>query len=281
MIARMDPFKDRVAVITGGAGGIGVSMARAFAARGARIVLADLDAANLAVVSKSLADGGAQVLGVPTDVTKRESVEALAEATLARFGAAHIVCNNAGVATFGPIAASTQKDWEFTMNVNFWGVVYGVQTFVPRMISQRQGGHVINTASMAGLTGMSWLGVYCASKFAVVGLTESLVRELRPHDIGVSVLCPMIVETKINENSLRMRPKELRNPDGTDIPQTGGDAPPLVGGTIQPEELARRVVRAIERRDLYILTHPEQREILKRRAQRIDEVFEAERWKLD
>lgn len=281
MIARMDPFKDRVAVITGGAGGIGVSMARAFAARGARIVLADLDAANLAVVSKSLADGGAQVLGVPTDVTKRESVEALAEATLARFGAAHIVCNNAGVATFGPIAASTQKDWEFTMNVNFWGVVYGVQTFVPRMISQRQGGHVINTASMAGLTGMSWLGVYCASKFAVVGLTESLVRELRPHDIGVSVLCPMIVETKINENSLRMRPKELRNPDGTDIPQTGGDAPPLVGGTIQPEELARRVVRAVERKDLYILTHPEQREILKRRAQRIDEVFEPERWNLD
>ena len=205
-------------------------MARAFAARGAKIVLADLDAANLAVVSKSLEADGAQVLGVPTDVTKRESVEALAEATLKRFGAAHIVCNNAGVATFGPIAKSTQKDWEFTMNVNFWGVVYGVQAFVPRLIDQRQGGHVINTASMAGLTGMSWLGVYCASKFAVVGLTESLQRELRPHDIGVSVLCPMIVETKINENSLRMRPKELRNPDGTDIAQTGGDAPPLVGG---------------------------------------------------
>ena len=281
MIAPMDPFKDRVAVVTGGAGGIGSAMARAFAVRGARIVLADLDAANLAVVAKQLEGGGAQVLGVPTDVTKRESVEALAEATLARFGAAHIVCNNAGIATFGPIASSTQKDWEFTMNVNFWGVVYGLQAFVPRLIAQRQGGHVINTASMAGLTGMSWLGVYCASKFAVVGLTESLQRELRPHDIGVSVLCPMIVETKINENSLRMRPRELRNPDGTDIPQTGGDAPPLVGGTIQPEELARRVVRAVERRDFYILTHPEQREILKRRAQRIDEVFSPERWPLD
>ena len=115
----------------------------------------------------------------------------------------------------------------------------------------------------------------------MVGLTESLQRELRPHDIGVSVLCPMIVETKINENSLRMRPQALRNPAGTDIPQTGGDAPPLVGGTIQPEELARRVVRAVERRDLYILTHAEQREILKRRAQRIDETFAPERWKLD
>jgi NAD(P)-dependent dehydrogenase (short-subunit alcohol dehydrogenase family) len=277
----MDPFKDRVAVITGGAGGLGSAMARAFAARGSKIVLADLDAPNLDVVTKSFAADGAQVLGVPTDVTKRESVEALAEATLKRFGAAHIVCNNAGVATFGPIAQSTQKDWEFTMNVNFWGVVYGVQAFVPRLIAQRQGGHVVNTASMAGLTGMNWLGVYCASKFAVVGLTESLVRELRPHDIGASVLCPMIVETKINDNSLRMRPKELRNPEGTDILQFGGDAPPLVGKTIQPEELARRVVRAIERRDLYILTHTEQREILKRRAQRIDEVFSEERWKLD
>ncbi len=278
---RMDPFKDRVAVITGGAGGIGSAMARAFAARGARVVLADLDAPNLAAVAKQLESAGAQVLGVPTDVTKRESVEALAEATLSRFGAAHIVCNNAGIATFGPIAQSTQKDWEFTMSVNFWGVVYGLQAFVPRLIAQRQGGHVINTASMAGLTGMSWLGVYCASKFAVVGLTESLQRELRPHDIGASVLCPMIVETKINENSLRMRPDALRNPAGTDIPQTGGDAPPLVGGTIQPDELARRVVRAVERRDLYILTHPEQREILKRRAQRIDETFAPERWKLD
>ena len=277
----MDPFKDRVAVVTGGAGGIGSAMGRAFAARGARVVLADLDAANLAVVVKQLEAGGAQVLGVPTDVTKRESVEALADATLKRFGAAHIVCNNAGIATFGPIASSTQKDWEFTMNVNFWGVVHGLQAFVPRMIEQRQGGHVINTASMAGLTGMSWLGVYCASKFAVVGLTESLQRELRPHDIGVSVLCPMIVETKINENSLRMRPQELRNPAGTDIPQTGGAAPALVGGTIQPDELARRVVRAVERRDFYILTHPEQREILKRRAQRIDEVFAADRWSLD
>ncbi|MGH9887443.1 MAG: SDR family NAD(P)-dependent oxidoreductase, partial [bacterium] len=274
-------FKDRVAVITGGAGGIGSNLGRAFAARGAKIVLADLDAANLAVVAKHLEAGGAQVLGVPTDVTKRDSVEALAEATLKRFGAAHIICNTAGVATFGPLATSTQKDWEFTMNVNFWGVVYGVQAFVPRLIAQRQGGHVVNTASMAGLTGMSWLGVYCASKFAVVGLTESLNRELRPHDIGASVLCPMIVQTNINENSLRMRPAELRNPAGTDIAQTGGDAPPLVGGTIQPQELARRVIRAIERKDLYILTHPEQREILKKRAQRIDDTFAEERWKLD
>src|SRR5512139_2029776 len=153
MIARMDPFKDRVAVITGGAGGIGSALARAFAARGAKIVLADLDAANLAAVVKDLEKSGAEAIGIPTDVSKRDSVEALADAAVKSFGGAHIVCNNAGVATFGPLAKSTQKDWEFTMGVNFWGVVHGVQAFVPRLIAQRQGGHVVNTASMAGLVG--------------------------------------------------------------------------------------------------------------------------------
>jgi NAD(P)-dependent dehydrogenase (short-subunit alcohol dehydrogenase family) len=275
----MDPFKDRVAVITGGAGGIGSAMARAFAARGAKIVLADLDEPALAGAVRELEKAGAQAHGVPTDVSKPASVEALAEATLRKFGAVHVVCNNAGIATFGPVAKSTRKDWDFTMNVNFWGVVNGVQTFVPRLLDQGQGGHIVNTASMAGLVGMRWLGVYCASKFAVVGLTEALFVEMRDQGIGVSVLCPMIVATNINENSLRMRPAELRNPAGTDIPQTGGDAPPLVGGTIQPEELARRVVRAIERRELYILTHPEQREILKRRAARIDAAFNV--WELE
>jgi len=275
----MDPFKDRVAVITGGAGGIGAAMAKAFAERGAKIVLADLDGPALAGAVRELEKSGAQAFGVHTDVSKPESVEALAEATLRRFGAVHIVCNNAGIATFGPIAKSTRKDWEFTMSVNFWGVVNGVQAFVPRLIAQGQGGHVINTASMAGLVGMRWLGVYCASKFAVVGLTESLFVELRDHGIGVSVLCPMMVATNINENSLRMRPAALRNPSGSDIPQTGGDAPPLVGGTIQPRELALRAVRAIERRELYILTHPEQREILKRRAARLDAAFNV--WELE
>jgi NAD(P)-dependent dehydrogenase (short-subunit alcohol dehydrogenase family) len=279
MAAMADPFLDRVAVITGGAGGIGAAMAKAFAERGAKIVLADLDEAALAGAVRELEKSGAQALGVHTDVSKPESVEALAEATLRRFGAVHVVCNNAGIATFGPIAKSTRKDWEFTMSVNFWGVVNGVQAFVPRLIAQNQGGHVINTASMAGLVGMRWLGVYCASKFAVVGLTESLFVELRDQGIGVSVLCPMMVATNINENSLRMRPAALRNPTGSDIAQTGGDAPPLVGGTIQPRELALRVVRAIERRELYILTHPEQREILKRRAARLDAAFNV--WELE
>src|ERR1043166_7453530 len=155
----MDPFRDRVAVITGGGGGIGTAMARAFAARGARIVLADMNEGAMALAAEDLAAGGAEVATVPTDVTSLESVRALADTAERRFGAVHIVCNNAGVATFGEIAASTHADWEYTMGVNFWGVVHGVETFVPRLLARREGGHVLNTASMAGLVGMRWLGL--------------------------------------------------------------------------------------------------------------------------
>src|SRR5262249_54044655 len=175
----MDACKDRIAVITGGAGGIGFAMARAFAERGAKLVLADLDEPGLQRATESLTSAGVEALGVRTDVTKLDSVQALAEAAVRRFGAVHIVCNNAGVATFGEISQSTHRDWEFTMSVNFWGVVHGVETFVPLLLKQGTGGHVVNTASMAGLVGMQWLGIYCASKFAVVGLTESLHRELK------------------------------------------------------------------------------------------------------
>jgi NAD(P)-dependent dehydrogenase (short-subunit alcohol dehydrogenase family) len=271
----MDDFRGRVAVITGGGGGIGAAMARAFAARGARIVLADLNEGAMAGVAKDLAVAGAEVVTVPTDVTSLESVRALADTAERRLGAVHIVCNNAGVATFGEIADSTHADWEYTMGVNFWGVVHGVETFVPRLLARREGGHIVNTASMAGLVGMRWLGIYCASKFAVVGLTEGLHRELAEHGIGVSVLCPMIVETKINENSVRNRPAALRNPG--DEP-TVVDAGLMAGSVIAPEEVARRVVRGIERKDLYILTPPEQREILRRRWQRQDRLFEPDVW---
>jgi NAD(P)-dependent dehydrogenase (short-subunit alcohol dehydrogenase family) len=271
----MDPFRGRVAVITGGGGGIGAAMARAFAARGARLVVADVDAAAAARVAAEVEAGGAEALAVPTDVTVLESVRALAEAAEHRFGAVHIVCNNAGVATFGEIASATHADWLYTMNVNFWGVVHGVEVFVPRLLAQGAGGgHIVNTASMAGLVGMRWLGIYSASKFAVVGLTEALHREVADQGIGVSVLCPMVVQTNINENSARMRPAALRNP--TDSPPPPAAA--MVGGVISPEEVARRVVRAIERKDLYIFTHPEQRAILQRRAARQDRMFEPDVW---
>jgi short-subunit dehydrogenase len=157
------------------------------------------------------------------------------------------------------------------MGVNFWGVVHGVEAFAPRMIAADQGGHIVNTASMAGLVGMRWLGIYCASKFAVVGLSEALHRELEPHGIGVSVLCPMIVATNINENSIRMRPAHLR-PEA--LPPALPPAGSMQGGTVSAEDVAARVVRAIEGKRFYVLTHPEQREILRRRAARLDRAFD-------
>jgi NAD(P)-dependent dehydrogenase (short-subunit alcohol dehydrogenase family) len=275
-----DPFQDRVAVVTGGGSGIGAAMAAAFAARGARLVLADIDPEALERSAATLRGAGADVLAVPTDVGESAQVQALADAAVARFGAVHVVCNNAGIALFGRLADATHADWEYTMRVNFWGVVHGVQAFAPRLLAQRQGGHIVNTASMAGLVGMEWLGVYCASKFAVVGLTESLHRELRPYGIGVSVLCPMIVQTDINRNSVRHRPAALRNPgDPVDIPDPGPEVEgAMKGSVIAVEEVARRVVRAIERGDLYVLTHPEQRDFLRRRAARLERMFEPDRW---
>jgi NAD(P)-dependent dehydrogenase (short-subunit alcohol dehydrogenase family) len=252
-----------------------MALGRAFAARGAKLVLADVAEARLARAVAELAALGASVQGVPTDVTRLASVEALADETWRRFGGAHVICNNAGVAILGPIAKATDADWELTMGINFQGVVNGVRAFVPRLVAQGQGGHVVNTASMAGLTGMQWLGLYCASKFAVVGLTESLERELRDAGIGVSLLCPMIVDTPIAEHTRELLAREPR-PSGAAVPP----AADLRGGVISAAEVARRVVRAIDEQRFYVLTHPEQREILRRRARRLDEVFEPERWAL-
>jgi len=266
-----DPFRGRVAVITGGGGGIGSALARAFAARGARVALADVDPEAAARVAKELEAGGAEAVPFAVDVTDRADVHHLADAVCERFGGVHIVCNNAGVAVGGEMWSAPMEDWEYTMAVNFWGVLYGVQAFVPRILEHGEGGHVVNTASMAGLTGMSFLGMYCASKFAVVGLTESLSRELRGRGVGVSVLCPMIVQTGIDRNSLLRHP----NPERRKAAQAAPDAapPPMRGGVIQADEVAGKVVRAIDSGELYILTHPEQREILSRRAARIDAAF--------
>jgi NAD(P)-dependent dehydrogenase (short-subunit alcohol dehydrogenase family) len=263
-------FENRIAVVTGGASGIGRAMARAFANRGARLVLADIDEAALSTAEAEFAAEGADVRAFPTDVRERDSVLALAEATWSAFGGAHIVCNNAGIAPYGSIVGADPGDWQTTMAINFWGVVHGIDAFVPRMIEQGEGGHIVNTASMAGLTGMLGLGMYCASKFAVVGLTESLQRELSEQGIGASVLCPMIVDTNIGEHSQRTLGRE---PVAT---ETG----PLAGNVIPVEEVANRVIRGIERKDLYILTHPEQREILRRRAARQDRMFDEDLWSI-
>jgi NAD(P)-dependent dehydrogenase (short-subunit alcohol dehydrogenase family) len=262
----MDDFKGRVAVVTGGGSGIGEAMAKAFAREGAKVVLADLDRERMDRVVADIAAAGGEAVAMVTDVTKREAVEALAERTIDHFAAVHIVCNNAGVGVFGPIAEATHKDWQWVMDVNFWGVVHGIEAFLPRLLAQKQGGHIVNTASMAGLAGMPGLGVYCASKYAVVGLTESLQRELKESGIGVSVLCPMIVKTNIN-TSERNRPAEMQNPG--DHRETLADASYTFSRVIEPSDVAQMVVKGIREKALYILTHGESGEPLRRRAARL------------
>jgi NAD(P)-dependent dehydrogenase (short-subunit alcohol dehydrogenase family) len=265
----MDTLNGRVAVITGGGSGIGAAMARAFVSEGMRVVLADIDPAAMDEVAAAI---GGDVLTVPADTAKLDDVRAVAERATAHFGAVHVVCNNAGVGFFGPIETTTHRDWQWLINVNLWGVIHGVEVFVPHLIAQGQGGHIVNTASMAGLCPMVGLGAYVTTKYAVVGLTETLQRELKPHGIGVSVLCPMIVNTNIN-TSERNRPPELRNPGAPPVTRDSPPAQPageMAGGVIEPDEVAARVVSAIKRNELYILTHAASREIIRRRFERID-----------
>lgn len=258
-------FEGKTAVITGGASGIGLSIAEALGNRGATLVLADLDAAALDTVVSDLSARGMNVHGYELDVTNRTAVNSLATVVENSHGGCDLLFNNAGVAVFGPLVDTTEADWDFTMGVNFWGVVNGLHAFVPAMIS-RGSGHIVNTASMSGLIGMENLSVYCASKFAVVGISESIRRELAPGGIGVSVLCPMVVDTPISENSVRMRPGDLRNE--FDPPEVTAN---LTGGVIGADEVAEMVLAAIADNQPYILTHADQAPILHRRAARLAE----------
>jgi NAD(P)-dependent dehydrogenase (short-subunit alcohol dehydrogenase family) len=263
----MDHFKERVAVVTGGASGIGRALALAFAREGAKVVLADLDESGMAEAAQTIKAGGGQALAVRTDVSDLGQVQALADRAWEAFGTVHVLCNNAGVAVSGGLEAATLKDWQWVIGVNLWGVIHGLLAFLPRMIAQKQGGHIVNTASMAGLIATQGLGVYNTTKYAVVGLSETLVKDLKPHGIGVSVLCPMGVETRILESE-RSRPAALRDPDAKT-----GEPVPLIGRTLSPQEVAARVLAAIRANQLYVITHAEGLEPLRRRFQRIEEAI--------
>ena len=270
----MDDFTGKVAVITGGASGIGFATAKALAREGMRIVIADVEQKAIERAVPEIRALGVECIGVPTDVTKLADVQRLADTTWGSFGACHVLFNNAGVAIAGPIAEATHNDWKWVMDVNLWGPIHGVEVFVPRMIAQGEGGHVLSTASFAGLVANDGLGVYCVTKYGVVALMECLYRELSPHDIGASVLCPMRVETNIN-NSQRNRPAELSG--GGALPAGSGDEEgrSQAGRVITADEVADQVVKAIRERRLYILPHAESRGFVASRFRRIDRHYDA------
>ena len=247
----MKDFKGKTAVVTGAASGIGRAMSLALADRGARLVMADVEAEALESARAEAEARGAEAIGVQTDVTQQPSVEALADAAWDRFGAVHIVHNNAGVLIRAPMLDADEKDWEWILAVNLWGVIHGVRAFVPRMLDAGEEGHIVNTASEAGHFAGDLYGVYNTSKFAVVGLTESLARELRNTGIGVSMLCPGQVETGIFTNV--NRPADFRR-EGDEVPVDRRN----VDNAMEPADVAAKVLAAVESGELYIFTHEDE-----------------------
>jgi len=211
----MKQFKDRVAVVTGAASGIGFALAERFAAERMKVVMADVEAPALEKATSTLRPKAPAVLPVQVDVSRPEDVERLARETYAAFGAAHVLCNNAGVAVLGAVHEHSLADWQWVMNVNLWGVIHGVRAFLPRMLAGGDEGHIVNTASMAGLTTAPFMSVYDVTKHGVVALSESMYKEqqLSGSLIGVSVVCPGSVDTELSPHAGKDKNKMLQPHD--------------------------------------------------------------------
>jgi NAD(P)-dependent dehydrogenase (short-subunit alcohol dehydrogenase family) len=251
----MRELEGRVAVVTGGASGIGRALAQRFAADGMRIVLVDVEAAPLATAVAELEGDGVEVIGVEADVAVAGDVGAVRDRALAAFGAVHVVCNNAGVGG-GSIVDAPLALWEWTIGVNVMGVVHGVHTFLPLLLAQDEG-HIVNTASLAGLGGVAGLGIYCTTKFAVVGLSESLHHDLaaRGSAVGVSVLCPGFVQTRIGESNRNAPPEVAAWADTPDARVTAEFAQALAAAGIPPGVVADAVRDAVVARRFYVVPH--------------------------
>jgi NAD(P)-dependent dehydrogenase (short-subunit alcohol dehydrogenase family) len=255
----MEQFAGKVAVVTGAASGMGRAFAQRFAEAGMHLAIADIDEGGLEKAADEMRAGGHQVLTVPTDVSELAAVEHLAEETLAEYGAVHLVCNNAGVEGYldGAIWEATEKDWTWTIGVNFWSVVYGVRTFTPLLLANEDGGHMVNTCSMTSV--VKARNMYGIAKHALLGLTETLDADLRARGakVGVTALCPGIVATRLFQGS-RNRPEELKN----EVPTPGAAAGAELRARMHerlsqgmsPLEVAEILFDAVKEGRLYVLT---------------------------
>jgi len=271
----MREFVGKAAFVTGGASGIGLALGRAFAEAGCKVMLADIEKAALDAALTSLSGSGQEIRGLACDVADPVSVDNAARVTFAAFGKVHILCNNAGVGARGGIDHIALDNWRWVLDVNLIGVVNGVCAFLPHMRAHGEGGHIVNTASMAGIINrFHGFHPYPATKFAVVGMSEGLAVEVKPFGIGVSILCPGFVRTNILE-SARNRPERYG-------PTTPPDAAnplyarlaELARTGMDPAEVARRVVAAVRNDELYVFTHPERRGAVEERFRAILAAFD-------
>lgn len=265
----MKSLRERVAVVTGAASGIGLALATRFAEEGMKVALADVEERALAEATRRLEAAGAPALGVPTDVTSATDVARLARRAKAEFGAVHVVCNNAGVFSGGTCWEAPLEDYEWLLGVNVWGVVHGIRTFVPLLLEEEEG-HVVNTASMAAVTTIPFAGIYHMTKHAVLALSECLYHELRARGarVGVSVVCPEMVATRI-DTAERNRPERLRGtasatPESDLVTRSIADA---VKRGIAPEQIAERTLRAIREDRFYVLSEDSWRELANGRCE--------------
>lgn len=252
----MKSMSGKVAFITGGASGIGLAMARAFGREGMKVMIADIEETRLARAVEDLEASQVTAAGVLCDVADRGDVRKAALATIAAFGKVHVVCNNAGVGAGGPIEEVPERDWDWIVDVNLKGVVHGTEVFTPLIASHGEGGHFVNTASMAGMISPPGMEPYNATKFAVVAMSEGWRQQLQPRGIGVSVLCPGFVKTEI-WNSGRNKPSRY----GAKGAAAAADSPgrQLVESGIDPMVLAVRVIECVKADELYIFTHADLR----------------------
>jgi NAD(P)-dependent dehydrogenase (short-subunit alcohol dehydrogenase family) len=258
----MDEFAGKVGVITGGASGIGLALARRFGREGMKLVIADIQQDALDAAARDLEGDGIEILAVQADVSDRAQVQSVADATMERYGALHLACNNAGVGSGGLSWELTENDWAWTLGVDLWGVIHGVGIFTP-LIIRSGGGHVVNTASMAGLSSPPYMAPYNVAKHGVVALSESMFLELEMVEpsVGVTVVCPGWVQTGIHLSD-RNRPTTGAQASTTTV--TAGDAEnlrsfigQLIAGGITPESVADMVFDAVRDRRFYVLTHPD------------------------
>jgi NAD(P)-dependent dehydrogenase (short-subunit alcohol dehydrogenase family) len=266
-------FKGKAAVITGGANGIGFATATEFARRGARVVLADVDKPALEQAVAQLHGQGFDAHPVMCDVRRLDEMVHLADESFRLLGQVDIVFSNAGIVVAGPIAEMTHDDWRWVIDIDLWGSIHAVEAFLPRLLERGAGGHIAFTASFAGLVPNVGLGAYSVAKYGVVSLAETLAREVKEQGIGVSVLCPMVVETKLVSNSERLRGAD-NNLVSTAVVTDGPGPAPSQEDTLSVDEVARLTADAIAANRLYVLPHAAARASVRRRFERIDHTFD-------